>query len=563
MSMLKKAAALLCALMLLLSAVPCVAAESITDFWVSSDGSKGSDAIAWCKAENKNYTFYLFLPGNVDIASLKIGFTGAKAITVQGKKVHSGDSADFLKPGQQYTLTAGKKYTLHVMQGSPGFPAVYITTQSGRLTAIHKNKANKEPGALLFVSAKGETEYDGELKYIRMRGNSSTTFKKKNYQIKLTEGANLAGMGKCKTWVLTGNSRDKSLLRNQITLDMAAYAGMKYTPEHIGAELYVNHEYMGFYLFGEKVMVDDDRVPITDLEEITEGLNEKALSAYSLAGSKTAKAGQYKAYNIPNDPEDITGGYLVEFESYAVRYKENESVYHTAKKNTLAVKSPEYCSVAQMKYISAYMQGFENAIFARDGVDPASGKHYAEFVDFDSLVNKYLVEEVSKNYDGNSSSMFFYKDRDEIDPMMYAGPCWDYDSAYASYAREDNAKNVLTGKKLWIGSATGGRLWWPALYKQADFYAAVTDRYRDVFRKAMNILLGTETDETGTLRSIDEYAKDIQKSAEMNFARWPIPKSSSTAAQTGNTFEANITYLKNFIRERQSFLDETWLGETQ
>lgn len=560
--MIKKAAVLVCVLLFMLTGIPCALSESIKDLWVSSDGSKGLDAIAWYKQENKNYSYYLFLPGNVEISSLKIGFTGVDTITIDGKKIHNGDSVGFLESGEKYTLIAGKKYTLHVMQGSAGYPAVYITTESGKLTQIHKHKDNKETGNMLFIDAEGVTEYDGSLKYIKMRGNSSTTFKKKNYQIKLTDGTNLAEMGKNKTWVLTGNSRDKSLLRNQITLDMAEYAGLSYTPEHLFAELYINHEYMGFYLFGEKAMIDDDRVNVTNLEEETENLNEKDLSEYKLVGSKSAQPGKYKAYDIPNEPDDITGGYLVEFESYAVRYGDNASVYHSTHKNTLAIKSPEYCSVAQMEYISKYLQSFENAIFASDGVDPDTGKHYAELVDFDSLVNKYLIEEVSKNYDGNSSSMFFYKDRDAVDPLMYAGPCWDYDSAYASYAREDNAKKVLTGEKLWIGNATGQKYWWPALYKQSDFYEAMTQRYHDVFQKAINILLGTETDETGKLLSIDAYVEKIQESADMNFARWPIMKNSSTVAQTGNTFEKNITYLKSFLEERKSFLDELWLGET-
>ena len=557
----KKTAACVCGLILLLLLMPMALSESITDLWVSSDGGKGSDAIAWYREENKKYSYYLFLPGNVELSALKIGFTGAETITVQGEKVKNGDSAAFLKPGEQYTVTAGKKYTLHVMQGSPDYPAVYITTESGSLKTIHKNKANKEAGTLLFVAADGKTEYDGALKYIKMRGNSSTTFKKKNYQVKLTQGTDLAGMGKSKTWVLTGNSRDKSLLRNQITLDMAEYAGMKYTPGHLYAELYINHEYMGFYLFGEKPMVDDSRVDITDLEAKTENLNDLELSEYAMTGSKTAQPGKYKANAIPNDPEDITGGYLVEYESYALRYKENASVYHTTRKSTLAIKSPEYCSEAQMEYISTYMQSFEDAIYASDGIDPATGKHYTQLVDLDSLVNKYLIEEVSKNYDGNTSSMFFYKDSDAVDPLMYAGPCWDYDSAYASYAREDNAKRVLTGKNLWIGDAKGGKYWWPALYKQQDFYAAMTARYKDVFRKAVDILLGAAEDETGKLRSIDAYVEDIRQSAEMNFVRWPMLKHTSAVAKTGYTFDMNIDYLKNFITERKAFLDGLWLNE--
>ena len=115
----KKTAACVCGLILLLLLMPMALSESITDLWVSSDGGKGSDAIAWYREENKKYSYYLFLPGNVELSALKIGFTGAETITVQGEKVKNGDSAAFLKPGEQYTVTAGKKYTLHVMQGSP------------------------------------------------------------------------------------------------------------------------------------------------------------------------------------------------------------------------------------------------------------------------------------------------------------------------------------------------------------------------------------------------------------------------------------------------------------
>ena len=77
----------------------------------------------------------------------------------------------------------------------------------------------------------------------------------------------------------------------------------------------------------------------------------------------------------------------------------------------------------------------------------------------------------------------------------------------------------------------------------------------------MNILLGKETDDTGILYSIDDYAERIKNSAEMNFARWPIMKNASTVAKTGDTFEKNIVFLKNFITEREDFLNELWLGE--
>lgn len=554
--MMKWCKGLLLVLLLCMMMPMAQAADRVT-LWVSGDGSHGVDAIEWYV--NKN-VYYLFLPGNVDKAVLKIGFSGTEQIKIDGKPVQAGDSAAVLPDGKGVVTDArGKKYTLQVMQGSKDIPALYITTESGTLDKIHAKKTNKEAGSLVFVTPEGEKVYDGELSHIKMRGNSSTTFKKKNYQIKLEDGTNLMGMGKSRTWILTGNSRDKSLLRNQITLDMAMHSGLSYTPEHISAEVYINNQYMGLYLFSEKVMIDDDRVDITDLEAMNENLNGNVEEA-AMVGPKKATKGQFKAYQLAKDPEDITGGYLIEFESYPSRYKDEASAYHTERAMTLVIKSPEYASVAQMEYITGFMQGFENAIFSKDGTDPESGKHYAEFVDMQSLVNKYMIEEISKNYDGNNSSMFFYKPADSQSPIAFAGPVWDYDSAYGSYAQERN-KRVLEGKGFWINNATGKAYWWPALYKQADFQAAVKEQYQLVFKPALEILLGLREAPANGLCSLDDYAKSIEDSAAMNLVRWPALKNPSTVAKTGHTFEMNIDYLRKFLQDRYEFLNKEWAAE--
>ena len=121
----------------------------------------------------------------------------------------------------------------------------------------------------------------------------------------------------------------------------------------------------------------------------------------------------------------------------------------------------------------------------------------------------------------------------------------------------------MNGKKLWIANPNEKHTayWWPALYEQKDFYAAVTARYQDVFRNAIEILLGKARDDAGKLLSIDEYAERIQDSAKMNFVRWPLSKKVTTVADTGNTFEKNIDYLKNFLTVREAFLDQLWLGQ--
>ena len=215
----KKRVALLLVVLSLALGTGVAAADKIGNLWLSSDGQFGIEAIQWYKARDVHY---LFIPGNAVKDELRIGFSGVDQIQINGETFEQGASAAALPIDEVVTVRNGShKYSVCVKQGSKGLPALYILTESGSLEKIHKNKENKEEGELLFVTPEGETAYDSALSHIKMRGNSSTSFKKKNYQIKLDKGTDLMNMGKNKTWILTGNSRDKSLLRNQITMDMA------------------------------------------------------------------------------------------------------------------------------------------------------------------------------------------------------------------------------------------------------------------------------------------------------------------------------------------------------
>ena len=198
------------------------------DFWISPDGSLTADAITYTKAENGKY--YLMLPDCLDTDKLCFGVAGGAKVSFHGKAVSTGDSAKAVKQGDHAVKVGKKNFTLHVMTGSPGLPALYITTETGKLNRIEASKEYREAGKLVFMGPDGAVQYDGDLEHIKTRGNSSMTFAKKNYQIKLAKGTSLMGMGKAKKWILTGNYRDKSYLRNQIMYDLADAVGLAYTP---------------------------------------------------------------------------------------------------------------------------------------------------------------------------------------------------------------------------------------------------------------------------------------------------------------------------------------------
>ena len=523
-------------------------------FFVSTDGQFSAKAIVLTRV---NGEYYLFLPGNMERDGLKIGCRTGDEATLNGKPITGNETAADLQEHNEIVI-GQKKYDFTVMQGSKGLPALYITTATGGLDRIHQSKKNKEAGTLILTDGAGGQLYDGALEHIKMRGNASTAYPKKNYQIKLDQSTDLFGMGKAKKWILTGNWLDKSLIRNEMTYDLAEFIGMPYTPQRQQAELFINHEYFGLYLFTEKIEIRKSRIDIRDLEKETEKLNKGELSDYPKKVKQLRGDASVKAYRIPSDPEDITGGYLVEFEYIKSKYDAEPSGFRTKRKIGVVIKSPEYASEAQAEYIYQFMQGFENAIFAEDGIDPDTGKHYYEFVDMESLAMKYMINEFSQNYDGNSSSEFFYKPADSESEKAYAGPVWDLDNTYADYAQDYNREQLLSPRHLFIGEASKARYWWPNIYKHREFKGTVQDLYERVFGQGVRIILGEEKDPAGTLKSLDEYSAGIAASAEMNYARYPMLAYDTGKIQTGKNLDENIEYLRRFIRGRKEYLEEVW-----
>ena len=551
------------AILLLLWLLSCPVSQAETPkartFYLSvgamEDGQEmPGDAVMWQRANNQ---YYVFLPGTGDLSDARVWFGTDEVITFNDQVLANGDRVTGLSPDTTVVLRfQGRGFLVNIMQGSP-IPALFISTASGNTTAIDQSKQYREEGALLLKDASGRPVYDGALEHIRLRGNTSATFPKKNYAFKLKVKTDLLGMGRAKKWVLTGNARDHALLRNQICFAMADHAGLPYTPECRQVDLYFNHLYHGTYLLQEKIEIGESRVAIDDLEEATEDVNELPLDSYPAAGSRSSEKGMYKYLEIPNDPDDITGGYIVEFEYAPKRYAEEACAYTTQHSRIIMLKDPDKASEAQVLYIAALMQGFENAIFAEDGTDPETGRRYDEFVDLDSLVLKYMLEEIAKNEDSNQSSQYFYKPSDRVSTVAFAGPAWDYDSCLGDFGNA-NTKDLLTPTGFYCNVAQRTNDWWPQLYKKQDFVEEVRHIWQTRYAPAVRILLGQESDPEGKLLSIEEYARQIEASAAMNFIVWPMKQSGKSLANTGKTFAQNIKFLTDFLSKRYAFLDQQW-----
>ena len=537
--------------------------EKLNTLWLSVAAPAGEEmpaaSVSWLSS-GKEYCFCL--PGGTDWEEIRVWFDGTMdALTINGASYHSGDRITGLSAGSELAVEVGRKTIKARIQRGSALGALFISTESGSLKKIDRSTKEKEPGALTLLRPDGSLNYDDTLEYVKTRGNTAPTLPKKNYGFKLAKGTDLLGLGKAKRWVLVGADRDHSLIRTQIVFDLARYAGLRWTPDCVPVDVYFNRAYHGCYLLTEKIEINENRVDVADLDAANKAVNPQPVSSYPMTGSKKSSKNKYKAYLMEADPEDLTGGYLIEYENYQNRYNGEPSAYTTTKRKVLVIKDPEYVSEAEMLYISAFMQGYENAVFAKDGVDPETGKRYDEFVDFESLVLKYMLEEISMNLDANASSQYYVKPSDAESKVAFAGPCWDYDMTFACFSPREFQDRFLNPESILHTKTSAGNYWWGQLYLKPEFLAGIREKWAEKYEPALRILLGDGRDPAGGLKSVAEYADALRDSAAMNFERWPI-KATKNTKRTGLTFEDNITYLTEIISRRRAYLDSVW-GEAR
>lgn len=518
---------------------------------------------------------YLCLPSTADRNALQITYTAKGGqLYLNDVPVSSGAITDLLSTADSFTVRVGDtEYgTLTVLQSDLG--CVFLSTESGGLDQIDANKNREEAGSVLMLNANGDVEYQGEFEKITGRGNSSWDYsKKKSYNLKLPQKSDLYDMGKAKKWALVSNYLDHSMIRNSVAMALSERAGLEYTMAYVYVDLYADGAYRGTYQLFERVQVQSQRVDIEDLEEATEKVNTQALEEYAIVSStgvlKTYEKNSYRYCEIPTDPADITGGYLLEFQTYN-RYESQTDVcgFVTSQGQCVQLKDPEYASEAQVLYIRQFVQELEDAIYSEDGYN-SLGKHYSEYIDVDSWVMAYLIQEITANADGSYTSFFLWKESDLYgDGKLHAGPVWDFDLAFANFNRIINGYACCNPNTLYVAhmpistqvitkDSTLG--WLGTLYAKEDFRAQVVACYFETFEPILNDLCD-DTSATG----IHGMGDALASSAAMNNARWNmLGKNKPLGPVNGYTYEECVEYIDSFVTKKQAFLVKEWLPDVQ
>ncbi|MDR0514095.1 MAG: CotH kinase family protein [Coriobacteriaceae bacterium] len=365
-------------------------------------------------------------------------------------------------------------------------------------------------GSMLLIKSDGSKLYDGRLTQIKGRGNLTWKLDKKPYQIKLDKKTDLMESGSSaernKTWVLLANTTDRSLQRNRISLEMAKVLELEGTTSCKPVDLYYDGEYRGSYLLCEKIEIGTGRVEIEELEKSNENLNPN-LETLPLVVGLNSFGMPIKYSQGLNNPPDITGGYLFEYDQAYFQAENAWFSVHT-KRGTLffVSKSPEYWSYEQANYLSCLMQEAIDCIEA-GGINATTGKMTADYFDIESLSKAMWINEFALNESFAYSSAYFTKDAG--DPKIKSGPIWDFDLSYGNWM------NFFANGQ--VGTYGGYRL--PddnlglTLTSDTAFVASLKNLADTVFALVED-LLGRGN--SSALKPLDEYAEEIKASAAMN-----------------------------------------------
>ncbi len=376
----------------------------------------------------------------------------------------------------------------------------------------------KIPARMIVIDNDGDNSRDSLLLHfdgnigIELRGHSSLAFPKRQFGVEtrdeFDDGLDVAllGLPEEEDWVFYAPYSDKTLLRNWFVYGLAGELG-GYAPRTRFVEVFVNGLYWGVYVFTEKIKRDKNRIDIQKLK------------------------------SDDNAEPDVTGGYLLEMTDI----KTPGDTFVRTNRALLEVKEPKSSKVtaAQLDWINAYMQAFEDALYGPDFEDENIG--WRAFADEDSFIDYMLIQELVRNLDGFRRSTFLQKDRGGL---LRAGPVWDFNLAMGNLPNDDE-DFPTEGFLLRRGST-----WAVRMLSDRAFAERLIARWRELRQGVF------ATDRM--LARIDSGVLRLGDAADRNFARWPVIGKivSFNPTPPPQSYAEEIEALKAWLTARAQWLDD-------
>ncbi len=465
-----------------------------------------------------NYKITVSIPFDMPTDGLIATFVyKGVSIKIGGNEQVSGKTANNFSNPVVYSVIAEdgtkKDYTVIITKIIPTIPKVYINTTGG---APILDRENYVTSTIKIDDL--DKYYSDEVQFtstagIRGRGNSTWGMPKKPYRIKLDSKASLLGMSTDKDWALLANYLDKSLLRNLTAFEISRKAEMSWTPASISVDFYLNGAYQGVYTLTEHVKVSSER------------LDMKLVKPTDISG------------------EALTGGYLLELDFH---YDEPYKFKTDLKRLPMMFKDPDEPTTEQYAYVKNFYNDAEKVLYSENFKDPVDG--YRKYIDIESFINYFIVQEIAKNVDGNmrGSCYMAIRQNGKIEMPLV----WDFDIAFG------NADHIT-----WEQGATSAEYdgwfiktcspWYDRLFEDPYFVAEVKKRWNEVKPKLENL---PDYIHKQSLLIKDAQVRNFSPVVNGG-AGWDINKVEWNTKRIRGSYDAELSYLMNFVEKRIVWLD--------
>lgn len=360
--------------------------------------------------------------------------------------------------------------------------------------------------------------YNGKIN-IEIRGSTSQNFPKKQYGLETqnkngkNKNVSLLGLPPENDWILSAPYSDKTLIRNILAYDISRGLG-HYAPRTRLCELVINEEYVGVYVLTEKIKRDENRVNISKLKQ-------KEING-----------------------DDVTGGYIIKID----KPTGDSGPFWESKIGGInfQFEYPKHDEIVseQKKYIKNYIDSFEQALISDDFTDPEIG--YRQYINEDSFIDFFIVNELSKNVDAFIFSTYFYKDKDSKGGKLTMGPVWDFNLSFgnADYKEGFSTKGfqVNVNESPW---------WWNKLLSDSTFVENLGNRW--------SYLRNSKLSDNSMISKIDSLSLVLNEAQERNFNRWNILGTDIWPNHfIGDSYLDEITFLKDWTLDRLHHLDNNF-----
>ena len=417
--------------------------------------------------------------------------TSALSVTVNEVKQVSGVTEnDFKSPvkylftmrnGETFEYTVGLEFLLN------GIPELKIFTDDTSISEI-PDKDNYL-NATLEIDGKGVyTDYSGRTE-IKGRGNSTWSYPKKPYRLKLNKKSEICGLGEAKNFVLLANHIDPTLMLNSVVFKMGRLLDMPFTNHAIPVDVTLNGKYKGSYLLTEQVEIKKNRVDISE-----------------------------------------DNGIIWELDAY---FDEDPKFKSTAFNLPVMVKDPDLTE--NLSKFEAWKKDFNDFLiqFARE---PLEGNSYVDMIDIESVAKYLIVFNMAHNMEINHpKSIYIHK---EGTGKYVMGPIWDFDWAF-DY--EGTNKHFGRYNRPLFSSAMGGGIgttFFQRFLKDSRVKAVYKKTWQDFKQNKLNDLL----------RYVDDYSKILKPSVTKNSIDWENTRSfDAKVVELKNWLRNRATYIDGEI----------------